>query len=180
MRKYRCAYIGFLVDLNPKELVVEWVDHDKDIGKLCPEDGSTIVPPVLAPDDVHLIIPQMSDLNEELGALETFLEALPREHQANCETIAKKNPVRNCLGTCLVLAESQRRGNYHQTGLHKEIMYHGIKNCGFDKVTLTTARELGSVSEGSLQSCNAITHAIMVTHTCLRLQPTSVSGLVGI
>ena len=98
MRKYRCAYVGFLVDLNPKELVVEWVDHDKDIGKLCPEDGSTIVPPVLAPDDVHLIIPQMSDLNEELGALETFLEALPREHQANCETIAKKNPVRNSPG----------------------------------------------------------------------------------
>ena len=60
--QHRTTNILLLVDLYPEQLVGQRVDHDQDVRKLGLEDGSPVVPPVLAPHDVNLVVPQVADL----------------------------------------------------------------------------------------------------------------------
>ena len=45
--------------------VFQWVDNDEDVAKLGGKDASTIVTPVLAPNDMYLVVANMSRLLQQ-------------------------------------------------------------------------------------------------------------------
>lgn len=63
----RATHALLPVDLDPEELVRQGVDDDQNVRKLGLEDGPPVVPPVVAPHNVHLVVAQVTHLRKENG-----------------------------------------------------------------------------------------------------------------
>ena len=63
--KNKGTHILFLLfdNLDSKQAVFQWVDHYQYIGKLRLENGAPVVSPVFTPNNVNLVIPQMTYLH---------------------------------------------------------------------------------------------------------------------
>lgn len=63
------TYLGFLHDLNEEHVVLHGVDDDEDVAEVGGDDAPAVVAGVLGPHDVHLVIPQVTELQQQIGSL---------------------------------------------------------------------------------------------------------------
>lgn len=60
-------YLRFFQDMNGVHVVLHGVDHDQHVSKLSGDDSSAVISGMLGPNDVDLIVSQVSKL--KLGKL---------------------------------------------------------------------------------------------------------------
>lgn len=56
-------YLRFFQYVNGVHVVLHGIDHNQHISKLGGDDSSTVISGMLRPNDVDLVVPQVSELN---------------------------------------------------------------------------------------------------------------------
>lgn len=62
------TYLGLLRYGDKEHVILHWVNDDGDISEGGRDDSPAVVPGVLRPDDVDLVIPQVTELQEQIGS----------------------------------------------------------------------------------------------------------------
>lgn len=63
------TYLRFLRDRDKEHVILHWVNNDWNVSKRSWDNAPAIVPGVFRPDDVDLIIPQVTKLQWPIGSL---------------------------------------------------------------------------------------------------------------
>lgn len=63
------TYLGFLRDSDKEHVILHWVNNDWNISKGSWDNAPAVVPGVFRPDDVDLIIPQVTELQQQIDSL---------------------------------------------------------------------------------------------------------------
>jgi hypothetical protein len=65
------AYLRLLRYRDKEHMILHWVNNDGNVSKGCWDNTPAVVPGVFRPDDVDLIIPQVTELQQQIGSLLT-------------------------------------------------------------------------------------------------------------
>lgn len=65
------AYLRFLCYRDKEHMILHWVNNDRNVSKGCWDNTPAVVSGVFRPDDVNLIIPQVTELQQQIGSLLT-------------------------------------------------------------------------------------------------------------
>ena len=63
------TYLGFLGYRNKEHVILHGVDDDWNVSEGGGDDPAAVVPGVLGPDDVDFVIPQVTELQRQIGSL---------------------------------------------------------------------------------------------------------------
>lgn len=62
------TYLGFLRDRDKEHVILHWVNNDWNVSKGSRDNAPAVVPGVFRPDDVDLVIPQVTKLQWPIGS----------------------------------------------------------------------------------------------------------------
>lgn len=63
------TYLGFLGYRDKEHVILHGVDDDWNVSEGGGDDPAAVVPGVLGPDDVDFVIPQVTELQRQIGSL---------------------------------------------------------------------------------------------------------------
>lgn len=63
------TYLGFLRYRDKEHVILHGVDDDWNVSEGGGDDPPAVVPGVFRPDDVDLVIPQVTELQRQIGSL---------------------------------------------------------------------------------------------------------------
>lgn len=74
-------YLGFLHDLDEEHVVLHGVDDDEHVPEVGGDDAPAVVARVLRPHDVNLVVPQVPELQQQIGSL--LIRAITALHRGS-------------------------------------------------------------------------------------------------
>lgn len=63
------TYLGFLRDRDKEHVILHWVNNDWNVSEGSRDNSPAVVPGVFRPDNVDLVIPQVTELQWPIGSL---------------------------------------------------------------------------------------------------------------